>query len=105
MALPNEPGGFAVNLSTGEVHKRHAQHALGLRRTTALGVLALLQDLEPVQCETCFGPPAKPTRATRTRFTAEPVKVVEPPETRPDEEHPQANGAAVKSAEAEDGEN
>jgi hypothetical protein len=87
MTLPNEPGGFAVNVGTGVVHKRHAPDAVNLRRTTLVGVYSLLGDTEPQLCETCFPPPpAKPATAkpaiakpkTRSRFTAQPVKVIEP---------------------------
>jgi hypothetical protein len=72
--LPNEPGGFAVNLRTGEIHKRHAWHAVNHRRTTAAGAEALLHGRMPKLCSDCFPPPPK----TSTRFVAEPVKVIEP---------------------------
>jgi hypothetical protein len=79
MALPNEPNGFAVDVPTREIHKRHARHAASFRRTTPGGLEGLLHGREPVLCKECFPPPPKAERKTqtRTRFTAEPVKVVE----------------------------
>jgi hypothetical protein len=74
--LPNEPGGFAVNLRTGEVHKRHAWHAVNHRRTTAAGVDSLLHGRTVKLCSDCFPPAPKPKSSTR--FVAEPVKVIEP---------------------------
>lgn len=123
--LPNEPGGFAVNLLTGEVHKRHAWHAVNHRRTTAAGAAALLHGRDPKLCSDCFPSPPK----TSTRFVAKTVKVIEakpkaskpepdlsaaklyadvmgneePPETRPEKETPLADGAAVEPAEEPDG--
>lgn len=76
MSLPNEPQGFAVNVFTREIHKRHARHALDLRRTTPGGLAGILHGQDPVLCEECFGAP-KPERKAPTRFSAEPVKVVE----------------------------
>jgi hypothetical protein len=73
MTLPNEPHGFAVNVFTREIHKRHARHAASFRRTTPGGLAGVLHGQTPVLCEECFGAP----KPTRTRFTSEPVKVVE----------------------------
>lgn len=89
MALPNEPHGFAVNVYTREIHKRHARHAASLRRTTPGGLAGVLHGQDPVLCEECFGPTPKPERKSRTRFTPEPVRVVEKasePEPQPEPE-------------------
>jgi hypothetical protein len=94
MTLPNEPHGFAVNLKSGVVHKRYAPDAVGLRRTTAIGVENML--IDPKLCEVCF-PQPKPVRS-QTRFSPKPVKLVEPPETRPEKETPLASRAAVEPA-------
>jgi hypothetical protein len=88
MTLPNEPHGFAVNVFTREIHKRHARHAASFRRTTPGGLAGVLHGQTPVLCEECFGPP----KPTRTRFTSEPVKVVEKkPKAKPEPEPAEAD--------------
>jgi len=77
MSLPHEPRGYAVDLQKRTVHKRHAPHALGFRRTTAAGVANLL--VSPTLCPECW-PPPKPVRSAPTsrRFTPVAVKLEEP---------------------------
>jgi hypothetical protein len=99
MTLPNEPAGFAVNVYTRVIHKRHARHAMDLRRTTNGGLSAVLHGQEPVLCEECF-PPVKPERKSAKRFTAEPVKVVEDIARGIEEGEPAARSAAAQVASA-----
>lgn len=77
MQLPDEPSGFAVNVKTGEVHKRHAPDAVNLRRTTQMGVYSLVDD--PTLCETCF-PPVK----QKSRITTKPKKIEPETDEEPD---------------------
>jgi hypothetical protein len=81
MSLPHEPRGFAVDLQTRTVHKRHAPHALGFRRTTAAGVESLLGYEPPDLCPECWPPSPKPVRTTKAptsqRFTPVAVKLEE----------------------------
>lgn len=72
--IPLEPNGYAINEATGEVHKRHAAHALGLRRTTTSGLYAVLGDTEPKACVECW---PKPKRATKARFEIVPTEDVD----------------------------
>lgn len=62
--IPLEPNGYAINEATGEVHKRHAPHALGLRRTTTSGLYAVLGDTEPKACVECWPKPKRPTKTS-----------------------------------------
>lgn len=66
--LPDERG-FAVNVRTGEYHKKYAVHARGLRRTTPQGLVALLLDgTDPVACRECFPEPVEaPKRKSRAK--------------------------------------
>jgi hypothetical protein len=66
MTLPYDPNGYAVDEQTGEIHRRWAKHARGLRRTTAHGLYAVLLDLAPRVCVECW-PPETPARRTKTR--------------------------------------
>lgn len=103
MALPYEPLGYAVNPKSGVVHKRHAEHAVGLRRTSAAGVANMLS--QPKLCEACFGAPPKPAKRTSTRFNPKPVKVIEPePEPIPSAGELYAATLAAEGEEVPDGE-
>ena len=68
MTLPRDPTGYAVEESTGIVHKRYADHARGIRRTTEAGVFAILAHVERRPCPECW-PRAKPARPVRSRKT------------------------------------
>lgn len=68
--IPHDPNGYAVNERTGEIHRRYADHAKGLRRTTAAGLYGVLGDNAPAPCETCW-PPVKPKRPKPTRSWVE----------------------------------
>jgi hypothetical protein len=66
--LPDETG-FAVNVRTGEYHKKYAIHARGLRRTTPTGLVSLLDGREGVACTECFPAPVKAAPKRKHRAT------------------------------------
>lgn len=67
MTVPHDLYGYAIDEQTGEVHRRYADHAKGLRRTTNLGVYAVLGDKAPVICPECWPPEKKRAAPKRTR--------------------------------------
>ena len=81
MTLPYDPNGYAVDEQTGEVHRRWAEHARGLRRTTSHGLYAVLGDLAPKACPGCWPPARKAPSRPRRRADAPPEDVVPEPLT------------------------
>lgn len=61
MILPYTRRGYAVEVDTGTVHNRYAQHeGQTLVRTYEAGVWNILKGREPVLCEECFPAPTPP---------------------------------------------
>ena len=53
--IPLDPIGYAVNIGTGTIHTRYADHGNGTRTRTTKGVLALLDGQPGKPCVTCYG--------------------------------------------------
>ncbi len=57
MTLPESSVGYRVNIDTGTVHKRYADHATGPRTHTEDGVARLLNGRKPQACKQCWPKP------------------------------------------------
>ena len=82
MTLPYDPNGYAVDEQTGEIHRRWAKHARGLRRTTSHGLYTVLGDLAPRVCVECWPPvrktPSRPRRPDTLSEDVAPYDAAEP---------------------------
>ena len=58
--IPLDPNGYSVNVSTGTIHTRYADHGDGNRTRTEKGVLTLLDGQKPKACKLCYPSPRYP---------------------------------------------
>ena len=67
--IPLDPNGYSVNVSTGTIHTRYADHGNGLRTRTEKGVRTLLDGKRGKVCKDCYPSPqyAQPPRPPQKR--------------------------------------
>ena len=63
--IPLDPTGYSVNLNTGTIHTRYADHGNGERTRTERGVRTLLDGMEPKACQRCYGKSPRYAEAPR----------------------------------------